>query len=31
VPSAGPGSVFNATFLRISNAGSAVCLSCHTK
>jgi predicted CXXCH cytochrome family protein len=21
----------NATFLRISNAGSAVCLACHTK
>jgi len=31
VPSSGPGSVFNATFLRVSNAGSAVCLSCHTK
>ena len=31
VPSAGPGSVFNATFLRVANAGSAVCLSCHTK
>lgn len=31
VPSAGLGSVFNATFLRVSNAGSGVCLSCHTK
>ena len=31
VPSAGPGSVFNPTFLRISNAGSAVCLTCHSK
>ncbi|HET9977488.1 MAG TPA: cytochrome c3 family protein [Burkholderiaceae bacterium] len=31
VPSAGQGSAFNPTFLRISNAGSAVCLSCHTK
>jgi len=31
VPSAGPGSVFNPTFLRVSNAGSGVCLSCHTK
>jgi mono/diheme cytochrome c family protein len=31
VPSAGPGSVFNATFLRVTNTGSAVCLSCHTK
>ncbi len=31
VPSAGPGSTFNATFLRVSNAGSGVCLSCHTK
>ena len=31
VPSAGAGSVFNPTFLRISNAGSAVCLTCHTK
>ncbi len=31
VPSGGPGSVFNATFLRISNTGSAVCLTCHSK
>lgn len=31
VPSAGPGSVFNPTFLRVSNTGSGVCLSCHTK
>jgi Doubled CXXCH motif (Paired_CXXCH_1) len=31
VPSAGPGSVFNPTFLRIGNTGSAVCLTCHSK
>ena len=31
VPSAGPGSVFNPTFLRVSNVGSGVCLTCHTK
>ena len=31
VPSAGLGSVFNPTFLRIGNAGSAVCLTCHSK
>ncbi len=31
VPSAGPGSVFNPTFLRVSNAGSALCLTCHIK
>lgn len=31
VPSGGPASAFNPTFLRISNAGSAVCLTCHTK
>ncbi|WP_411565021.1 cytochrome c3 family protein [Rubrivivax sp. A210] len=31
VPSAGPGSQFNATFLRVSNTGSAVCQSCHSK
>ena len=31
VPSSGTGSVFNPTFLRVSNAGSGVCLSCHTK
>ena len=31
VPSAGAGSVFNPTFLRVTNAGSAVCLTCHSK
>lgn len=31
VPSGGAGSTFNATFLRITNAGSAVCLACHNK
>jgi mono/diheme cytochrome c family protein len=31
VPSGGAGSVFNPTFLRVSNVGSGVCLSCHTK
>ncbi len=31
VPSAGVGSVFNPTFLRVNNAGSAVCLTCHSK
>jgi hypothetical protein len=31
VPSAGAGSAFNPTFLRVTNAGSTVCLSCHTK
>ena len=31
VPSAGAGSVFNPTFLRVNNAGSAVCLTCHSK
>jgi hypothetical protein len=31
VPSAGPGSVFNATFLRVGNASSAVCRTCHNK
>ncbi|WP_234414066.1 cytochrome c3 family protein [Ideonella sp. A 288] len=31
VPSAGVGSSFNPSFLRVSNAGSAVCLTCHTK
>lgn len=31
VPSAGPGTVFNPTFLRVSNTSSAVCLTCHTK
>lgn len=31
VPSAGPGTVFNATFLRLNNVGSAVCVTCHAK
>lgn len=31
VPSAGAGSQFNPTFLRKTNAGSAVCLTCHAK
>ena len=31
VPSAGPGSVFHPSFLRVSNAGSAVCRTCHVK
>jgi hypothetical protein len=31
VPSAGPGSQFNPTFLRTSNIGSALCMTCHTK
>lgn len=31
VPSAGPGTTFNPTFLRISNEGSQVCLTCHVK
>jgi hypothetical protein len=31
VPSAGPGSAFLPTFLRKTNEGSAVCLSCHIK
>jgi mono/diheme cytochrome c family protein len=31
VPSAGPGSVFNRGFLRVSNAASALCLTCHAK
>ena len=31
VPSAGAGSVFNPTFLRVSNVGSGVCLTCHAK
>lgn len=31
VPSAGPGSTFNPTFLRKPNIGSTVCLTCHTK
>ena len=31
VPSAGPGSKFNPTFLRVSNSSSALCLTCHSK
>jgi hypothetical protein len=31
VPSGGPGSAFNPTFLRVSNSGSGVCLTCHSK
>ena len=31
VPSGGPGSVFNPSFLRVTNTGSALCLVCHTK
>lgn len=31
VPSAGPGSTFNPTFLRVSNTSSALCLTCHSK
>jgi len=31
VPSAGAGSKFNPTFLRKTNAGSVVCLTCHSK
>ncbi len=31
VPSGGPASTFNPSFLRISNTGSAVCLTCHVK
>lgn len=31
VPSAGPGSAFNPTFLRVSNSASQVCLTCHSK
>jgi mono/diheme cytochrome c family protein len=31
VPSNGVGSQFNPTFLRVSNTGSALCLTCHTK
>ena len=31
VPSAGVGSTFNPTFLRMSNSGSALCLTCHIK
>jgi hypothetical protein len=31
VPSAGPGSQFNPTFLRVPNTASALCLTCHAK
>lgn len=31
VPSGGAGSAFIGTFLRIANAESALCLTCHTK
>ena len=31
VPSGGFGSTFNPSFLRVANAGSALCLTCHTK
>ncbi len=31
VPSAGPGTTFNPTFMRVNNTGSAVCLTCHAK
>ena len=31
VPSNGPGSVMNPSFLRVSNEGSGVCLTCHVK
>ena len=31
VPSGGSGSAFNASFLRVSNVGSALCLTCHIK
>lgn len=31
VPSAGASSPFNASFLRVSNSASAVCLTCHVK
>ncbi|MBL8490546.1 MAG: cytochrome c3 family protein, partial [Rhodocyclaceae bacterium] len=31
VPSGGPGSPFNKSFLRVSDAGSAICLTCHSK
>jgi hypothetical protein len=31
VPSSGPGSLFNPTFLRVANTGSALCLTCHSK
>lgn len=31
VPSAGAGSTFISSFLRVSNTGSVLCLTCHTK
>lgn len=31
VPSAGPGSTFIPSFLRVSNSSSALCLTCHVK
>lgn len=31
VPSGAPGSTFNPTFLRVSNTGSQLCLTCHSK
>ncbi len=31
VPSGGSGSAFNPSFLRVSNAGSVLCLTCHIK
>lgn len=31
VPSAGPSSSFKPTFLRVNNAGSSLCLTCHSK
>jgi len=31
VPSAGTGSQFNPSFLRVNNAGSVLCLTCHVK
>ncbi len=31
VPSAGPGTTFKPTFLRVTNTGSALCLTCHIK
>lgn len=31
VPSAGAGSTFLPTFLRVANTGSALCMTCHTK
>lgn len=31
VPSGGPGSPFNPSFLRVPNTGNQLCLTCHTK